>query len=121
MRVLPHSVHRLTYNLVPLMSGNVNLPKLHLNLPRYSASETLSAAVNKMIPSSVFVLVRILGRSFMTEFLALLLRIQTRNLSSSHCSLTIYNRYFPCHHTKKFFVCDLSPRFRTSEHYPVVS
>jgi len=43
------------YNIVPLTSGNVQLPKFHLNMPRYP--DPVTDAVHKMLPNTVFVLV----------------------------------------------------------------
>jgi hypothetical protein len=52
-RVLPHAMHKLQYNLVPLIPGNVHLPLMHLNLTRYP--DTLPAIVHKMLPSQIFI------------------------------------------------------------------
>ena len=54
-RILPHDSYRLMYNMVPLTSGNVELPKFHLNMPRHP--ELVTTAVHKMLPNTVFVLV----------------------------------------------------------------
>ena len=54
-RILPRDSYRLMYNMVPLTSGSVQLPKLHLNMPRYP--EPVTTAVHKMLPSTIFVLV----------------------------------------------------------------
>jgi len=55
-RILPRDSYRLMYNIVPLTSGNVQLPKFHLNMPRHP--EPVTTAVYKMLPNTVFVLVR---------------------------------------------------------------
>jgi hypothetical protein len=52
-RVLPHDTYQLTYNMVPLVSGTVHLPKMHLNMPRFP--DVMTAAVHRMLPSTIFV------------------------------------------------------------------
>ncbi|XP_052268585.1 trafficking protein particle complex subunit 11-like isoform X2 [Dreissena polymorpha] len=52
-RLLPGKPYELTYNLFPLVAGHVSLPKMHLNMVRYSG--TMDAIVQKMLPSHVFI------------------------------------------------------------------
>ena len=52
-RLLPGKPYELTYNLFPLVAGHVSLPKLHLNMLRYSG--TMDAIVQKMLPSHIFI------------------------------------------------------------------
>ena len=55
-RVLPSSTYQLRYQLVPLLPGNVALPRLRLNLLRAPAV-TMDAVLQKMLPTHIFVLV----------------------------------------------------------------
>lgn len=51
--ILPNSSYQLKYNLVPLIPGNVNLPKLQINMTRYP--DLLASIVQKMLPADIFV------------------------------------------------------------------
>lgn len=55
-RVLPSSTYCLRYQLVPLLAGNVTLPRLRLNLLRQAVA--MDSVLQKMLPTHIFVLVR---------------------------------------------------------------
>lgn len=52
-QILPSSQYPLTFNLFPLLTGYLELPKLRLNLVRYPG--TMTDLVQKMIPSHIFI------------------------------------------------------------------
>lgn len=52
-RVLPNRKHQVTYNLVPLLPGNVLLPGVHIKMLRYGVS--MEERLRKMLPTHIFV------------------------------------------------------------------
>lgn len=56
--ILPNGTYQLKYNLVPLMPGNLILPRLQLNMTRYP--DLLASIVQKMLPTDIFVQVIVL-------------------------------------------------------------
>jgi hypothetical protein len=63
LRILPESVHRLDYNLYPLLSGLVALPHFKLTFSDQSANSIRQSQLNELLfrslPSHVFVMVSI--------------------------------------------------------------
>uniref|UniRef100_A0A1E1XLT0 Trafficking protein particle complex subunit 11 n=1 Tax=Amblyomma sculptum TaxID=1581419 RepID=A0A1E1XLT0_AMBSC len=56
-RILPRECQTLTYNLYPLLSGYVALPRMHLVLgPGTAAASTLDALLGEMLPSHIFIM-----------------------------------------------------------------
>ncbi|KAM7311654.1 putative cytochrome P450 [Ixodes scapularis] len=56
-RILPRECQTLTYNLYPLISGYVPLPRMHLVLsPGTSAAATLDDLLAEMLPSHIFIM-----------------------------------------------------------------
>lgn len=56
-RILPRECQTLTYNLYPLLSGYVALPRLHLVLgPGTAAASSLDALLADMLPSHIFIM-----------------------------------------------------------------
>lgn len=56
-RILPRECQTLTYNLYPLLSGYVALPRMHLVLgPGTAAASTLDGLLGEMLPSHIFIM-----------------------------------------------------------------
>uniref|UniRef100_A0A6M2E4L5 Putative secreted protein n=1 Tax=Amblyomma tuberculatum TaxID=48802 RepID=A0A6M2E4L5_9ACAR len=56
-RILPRECQTLTYNLYPLLSGYVPLPRVHLVLgPGTAAASTLDGLLDEMLPSHIFIM-----------------------------------------------------------------
>ncbi|KAL5016622.1 hypothetical protein ScPMuIL_006211 [Solemya velum] len=58
-RILPGSDYLLTYNLFPLVSGHLMLPRIHVNMLRYPG--TMDSIMQKMLPTHIFI--KPLGKS----------------------------------------------------------
>ncbi|XP_066936238.1 trafficking protein particle complex subunit 11-like [Clytia hemisphaerica] len=54
LRILPHKKHSLSYNMYPLVCGEVLLPQFHVNLPQYQQLNS-DAITQKMLPTHAFV------------------------------------------------------------------
>ncbi|XP_035690979.1 trafficking protein particle complex subunit 11-like isoform X2 [Branchiostoma floridae] len=65
-RLLPYGKHILTYNLYPLLSGHMVLPRLHVNMLRYPG--TTDQIISKMMPTHVFIMPT--GKEAMEEVFA---------------------------------------------------
>ncbi|RUS82473.1 hypothetical protein EGW08_009779 [Elysia chlorotica] len=52
-RVLPSQEYKLHYNFFPLVAGQVNLPRLHLEMMRYPG--TMDDIISKMLPTNIFI------------------------------------------------------------------
>lgn len=65
LRILPESVHKMDYNLYPLLSGLVALPRLKLTVSDRSdvpiRQPQLTELLDRSLPSHVFVMVSISG------------------------------------------------------------
>jgi hypothetical protein len=61
LRILPESVHKMCYNLYPLLSGLVALPRLRLTITDRSnmpiRQPELAELLDRSLPSHVFVMV----------------------------------------------------------------
>ena len=53
-RVLPRGKHTLSYNMYPLVCGEVLLPQIHVNLPQHFQLE-IDVIAQTMLPTHVFV------------------------------------------------------------------
>ncbi|XP_064653075.1 trafficking protein particle complex subunit 11-like isoform X2 [Lineus longissimus] len=53
VRILPSSNHQLSFNLFPLMTGFIELPKLQVNMLRYPG--VFNDVVQKMLPTHIFI------------------------------------------------------------------
>eukprot|EP00794_Sanderia_malayensis_P013921 gene13921-15373_t len=54
-RILPDGHQVLRYNMYPIQSGKVKLPKLRINLPRYLKRDVMDALAQGMLPKFVFI------------------------------------------------------------------
>ena len=52
-RILPNTKYSLHYSMYPLLPGDVQLPKLHVNMLRYPG--TMDSLVQKMLTSHVYI------------------------------------------------------------------
>ena len=58
MQVLPESHRRLEYNLYPLLSGLVALPKLKLTIsPDTTTQQQITEFIERVLPSHVYIMV----------------------------------------------------------------
>uniref|UniRef100_A0A2R5LAW4 Trafficking protein particle complex subunit 11 n=1 Tax=Ornithodoros turicata TaxID=34597 RepID=A0A2R5LAW4_9ACAR len=56
-RILPREQQMLTYNLYPLVSGYVPLPRMHIVInPNTVNASTLDALIGEMVPSHIFIM-----------------------------------------------------------------
>lgn len=65
LRILPESIHKMDYNLYPLLSGLVALPRLRLTVSDRSdipiRQPQLTELLERSLPSHVFVMVSMSG------------------------------------------------------------
>ena len=83
LRILPESVHKMDYNLYPLLSGLVALPRLKVTVSDRSdvpiRQPQLTELLDRSLPSHVFVMVSMSG--FIMYILVLFILTETSNTS----------------------------------------
>jgi len=83
LRILPESVHKMDYNLYPLLSGLVALPRLKVTVSDRSdvpiRQPQLTELLDRSLPSHVFVMVSMSG--FIIYILVLFILTETSNTS----------------------------------------
>ncbi|CAL4110444.1 unnamed protein product, partial [Meganyctiphanes norvegica] len=56
LRVLPGCQERLTYNLYPLLAGNVQLPKLCLSVDPHTPGQPVESLLARTLPSHIYIM-----------------------------------------------------------------